>query len=162
MNTLRIISFRKLWNYWLKDCFWDARPKNKNYNTFHSKYRDFRKLINNSKDIHVNVFKLCILTDFEVVFLVICILVPRALLTRGATRDSGQTITGYHKNMVRKQYPVLELANQIPVRIWIWPEPLVAPRVRRPLGTRTSDLVHFLIWELFNTRRQSTRHLRNG
>jgi hypothetical protein len=22
--------------------------------------------------------------------------------------------------MVRKQYPVLELANQMPVRIWIW------------------------------------------
>jgi hypothetical protein len=31
--------------------------------------------------------------------------------------------------MVRKQYRVLELANQMPVRIWIWPEPLVAPRV---------------------------------
>ena len=38
--------------------------------------------------------------------------------------------------MVRKQCPVLELANQMPVRIWIWPEPLVAPRVRRALGTR--------------------------
>ena len=38
--------------------------------------------------------------------------------------------------MLRKQYPVLELANQMPVRIWIWPEPLVAPRVRRALGTR--------------------------
>ena len=38
--------------------------------------------------------------------------------------------------MVRKQYPVLELANQMPVRIWIWPEPLVAPRVKRALGTR--------------------------
>ena len=25
-------------------------------------------------------------------------------------------ITGYHKNMVRKQCPVLELANQMPVR----------------------------------------------
>ena len=31
---------------------------------------------------------------------------------------------------------MLELANQMPVRIWIWPEPLVAPRVRRALGTR--------------------------
>jgi hypothetical protein len=47
---------------------------------------------------------------------------------RGALAKS---ITGYHKNMVRKQYPVLELANQMPVRIWIWPEPLAAPRVRR-------------------------------
>jgi hypothetical protein len=52
---------------------------------------------------------------------------------RGALAKS---ITGYRKNMVRKQYPVLELANQVPVRIWIWPEPLVAPRVRRALGTR--------------------------
>jgi hypothetical protein len=52
---------------------------------------------------------------------------------RGALAKS---ITGYNKNMVRKQYPVLELANQMPVRIWIWPEPLVAPRVRRALGTR--------------------------
>ena len=47
-----------------------------------------------------------------------------------------KSITGYHKNMVRKQCPVLKLANQMPVRIWIWPEPLVAPRVRRALGTR--------------------------
>ena len=48
--------------------------------------------------------------------------------------------------MVRKQYPVLELANQMPVRIWIWPEPLVAPRVRRALGTRMgrdNDVVSF-------------------
>jgi hypothetical protein len=52
---------------------------------------------------------------------------------RGALAKS---ITGYHKNMVRKQYPVLELPNQMPVRIWIWPEPLVAPRVWRALGTR--------------------------
>ena len=44
------------------------------------------------------------------------ILVPRALLTRGATRGLAKSITGYHKNMVRKQYPVLELANQMPVR----------------------------------------------
>ena len=51
---------------------------------------------------------------------------------RGALAKS---IIGYHENMVRKQYPVLELANQMPVRIWIWPEPLVAPRVRRALGT---------------------------
>jgi hypothetical protein len=42
---------------------------------------------------------------------------------RGALAKS---ITGYHKNMVRKQYPVLELANQMPVRIWIWPEPRTA------------------------------------
>jgi hypothetical protein len=41
--------------------------------------------------------------------------------------------------MVRIQYPVLELANQMPVRIWIWPEPLVAPRVRRALGTRMHE-----------------------
>jgi hypothetical protein len=32
---------------------------------------------------------------------------------RGALAKS---ITGYHKNKVRKQYPVLELANQMPVR----------------------------------------------
>jgi hypothetical protein len=32
---------------------------------------------------------------------------------RGAMAKS---LTGYHKNMVRKQYPVLELANQMPVR----------------------------------------------
>ena len=55
---------------------------------------------------------------------------------RGALAKS---ITGYHKNMVRKQYRVLELANQMPVRIWIWPEPLVAPRVRRALGTRMAS-----------------------
>jgi hypothetical protein len=47
-----------------------------------------------------------------------------------------KSITGYYKKMVRKQYPVLELANQMPVRIWFWPEPLVVPRVRRALGTR--------------------------
>jgi hypothetical protein len=47
------------------------------------------------------------------------ILVPRALLTcvrPSATRGSGQIHNRYHKNMVRKQYPVLELANQMPVR----------------------------------------------
>jgi hypothetical protein len=27
----------------------------------------------------------------------------------------------------------------MPVRIWIWPEPLVAPRVRRALGTRVGE-----------------------
>ena len=55
----------------------------------------------------------------------------------GAQRGAlAKSITGYHKNMARKQYPVLELANQMPVRIWIWPEPLVAPRVRRALGRR--------------------------
>jgi hypothetical protein len=55
---------------------------------------------------------------------------------RAARRGAlAKSITGYHENMVRKQYPVLELANQMPVRIWIWPEPLVAPRVRRALGT---------------------------
>ena len=54
---------------------------------------------------------------------------------RAARRGAlAKSITGYHENMVRKQYPVLELANQMPVRIW--PEPLVAPRVRRALGTR--------------------------
>jgi hypothetical protein len=56
---------------------------------------------------------------------------------RAVRRGSlAKSIIGYHKNMVRKQYPVLELANQMPVRIWIWPEPLVAPPVRRALGTR--------------------------
>jgi hypothetical protein len=56
---------------------------------------------------------------------------------RAARRGAlAKSITGYHGNMVRKQYPVLELANQMPVRIWIWPEPLVAPRVRMALGTR--------------------------
>ena len=40
--------------------------------------------------------------------------------------------------MVRKQYPVLELANQMPVRIWIWPEPLVAPRVKPVFHSRIS------------------------
>ena len=29
----------------IKDCFWDARPKNKNCNTFHSKYRIFESLL---------------------------------------------------------------------------------------------------------------------
>jgi hypothetical protein len=47
-------------------CFWDARPKNNllisNFTIFESYY---------SKGIHVDVFKLCILTNFEVVFLVI-------------------------------------------------------------------------------------------
>jgi hypothetical protein len=55
---------------------------------------------------------------------------------RGALAKS---INGYHKNMVRKQYPVLELANQMPVRIWIWPEPPVAPRVRRADRVREWD-----------------------
>jgi hypothetical protein len=31
-------------------------------------------------------------------------------------RALAKSITGYHKNMVRKQCPVLELANQMPVR----------------------------------------------
>ena len=57
---------------------------------------------------------------------------------RGALAKS---ITGYHKNMVRKQYPVLELAIQMPIRIWIWPEPLVAPRVRRALSTRMGSFL---------------------
>ena len=48
--------------------------------------------------------------------------------------------------MIRKQYPVLELANQMPVRIWIWPEPLVAPRVRRALGTRMGRDEKALVW----------------
>ena len=62
---------------------------------------------------------------------------PFLRAVNGARRGAlAKSITGYHKNMVRKQYPVLELANQMPVRIWIWPEPLVAPRVRRALGTR--------------------------
>ena len=38
---------------------------------------------------------------------------PLRAVRRGALAKS---ITGYHKNMVRKQYPVLELANQMPVR----------------------------------------------
>ena len=29
----------------LKDCFWDVRPKNKNYSTFHSRYRIFESLL---------------------------------------------------------------------------------------------------------------------
>ena len=62
---------------------------------------------------------------------------PFLRAVNGARRGAlAKSITGYHKNMVRKQYPVLELANQMPVRIWIWPERLVAPRVRRALGTR--------------------------
>ena len=36
---------------------------------------------------------------------------------RAARRGAlAKSITGYHKNMVRKQCPVLELANQMPVR----------------------------------------------
>jgi hypothetical protein len=66
---------------------------------------------------------------------------------RGALAKS---TTGYHKNMVRKQYPVLELANQMPVRIWMWPELLVASRVRRALGTRMLGL---LLW---NSRERET------
>jgi hypothetical protein len=74
-----------------------------------------------------------------------CILVPRALLARDATSwVLAKSITGYHKNMVRKQYPVLELANQMPVQILIWPEPLVASRVRRALGTRMSKWKHHI------------------
>ena len=62
---------------------------------------------------------------------------PFLRAVNGARRGAlAKSITGYHKNMVRKQYPVLELANHMPVRIWIWPEPLVAPRVGRALGTR--------------------------
>ena len=53
---------------------------------------------------------------------------------RGALAKS---ITGYHKNMVRKQYPVLELANQMPVRIWIWPPPAKIPTPSKKLYTFT-------------------------
>jgi hypothetical protein len=72
------------------------------------------------------------------------ILVP---FLRAARRGAlAKSITGYHENMVRKQYPVLELANQMPVRIWIWPEPLVAPRVRRVLGYENGTDVRMFVW----------------
>ena len=76
---------------------------------------------------------------------------------RSTERDEGllaKSITGYHKNMVRKQYPVLELANQMPVRIWIWPEPLVAPRVRRALGTRMIAPLNSLVPRRFDLLRR--------
>ena len=34
------------------------------------------------------------------------------------------------------------------IRLWIWPEPLVAPRVRRALGTRMGFLVSRLVLTL--------------
>jgi hypothetical protein len=46
--------------------------------------------------------------------------------------------------MVRKQYPLLELANQMPVRICIWPGPS-SQGVRRALGTRMGQ--EFLLWQ---------------
>ena len=42
-----------------------------------------------------------------------CVIVHTIIYNFGALAKS---ITGYHKNMVRKQCPVLELANQMPVR----------------------------------------------
>ena len=54
---------------------------------------------------------------------------------RGALAKS---ITGYHKNMVRKQCPVLELANQIPVRNM---DLARAPR-RAPLTARKKGSVY--------------------
>ena len=61
--------------------------------------------------------------------------------------------------MVRKQYPVLELANQMPVRIWIWTEPLVAPRVRRALGTRIGLVVCLEGQKINNMPNMTSRNL---
>ena len=69
MTILPIISFRKSdihYETYCNFCFWDVRPKN---NLLISNFIIFESLL--SKGIHVNVFKLCILTNFEVVFLVI-------------------------------------------------------------------------------------------
>jgi hypothetical protein len=46
----------------------------------------------------------------------LCITFPSILLRAARRGALAKSITGYHENMVRKQYPVLELANQMPVR----------------------------------------------
>ena len=40
------------------------------------------------------------------------------------------------------------------IRLWIWPEPLVAPRVRRALGTRMTTLTAILVPRALLTRGQ--------
>ena len=70
MNTLRIISFRKSRSVTMKCTvifvFGDARRKN---NLLISDFTIFESLL--LEGFHANVFKLCMRTSFEVVFLVI-------------------------------------------------------------------------------------------
>ena len=73
------------------------------------------------------------------------ILVPRALLTRGqrsATRGSGQIhiklnwhLIGHNEGYCSNTGYIL-LPCFYGIRLWIWADPFVAPRVRRALGTR--------------------------
>ena len=47
------------------------------------------------------------------------------------------------------------------IRLWIWPEPLVAPRVRRALGTRMdAPLMHFSPQRDVHSRTQSPSYAR--
>jgi hypothetical protein len=72
------------------------------------------------------------------------ILVPRALLTRGqrsgalAKSISNWHLIGYNEGYCSNTGYIL-LPCFYGIRFWIWPEPLVAPRVRRALGTRMRD-----------------------
>jgi hypothetical protein len=90
------------------------------------------------------------------------ILVPRAHLTRGqrsATRGSGQTISNWHlighNEGCCSNTGYILLPCFYGIRLWMWPEPLVAPRVRRALGTRMKVLTE--IWAWFSTRRNFAR-----
>jgi hypothetical protein len=66
------------------------------------------------------------------------ILVPRALLTRRgalAKSISNWHLIGHNEGYCSNTGYIL-LPCFYGTRLWIWPEPLVAPRVRRALGTR--------------------------
>ena len=74
--------------------------------------------------------------EYGAVYMILLILVPRALLTCGATRGSGQTISELASDWLVLTQDIVFLPCFYSIRLWIWPEPLVAPRVRRALGTR--------------------------
>jgi hypothetical protein len=63
---------------------------------------------------------------------------PEPFLRAVRRRTLAKSITGYHKNMVRKQCPVLELANHMAVRNM---DLARAPRVRRALGMRMAPRI---------------------
>ena len=101
------------------------------------------------------------------------ILVPRALLTRGqrsATRGSGQnakSISNWHLIGHNEGYCSNNVYILLPcfygIRFWIWPEPLVARRVRRALGTRMPasrhEIAAILVTRPFNVKTAQTFRL---
>ena len=60
---------------------------------------------------------------------------------RGATRGSGQTISELAFDWLVLTPDIVFLPCFYGIRLWIWPEPLVVPRVRRALGTRMSVIM---------------------